>query len=245
MRVPQCCRVRHNRSPRRQPTRRGSVGCRRASSRPRRVAPTVTAAGRGVEDAQPGRVLVVCTGNVCRSPLVQVLLQHELDRVRPAGSPGVVVGSAGTGALVGSGMDARAAAAARSRGVDPSGFVARELTRDMVAAADLVLTATRAHRRAATTLYPRALGYAFTYRDFADLATHPTLTLSGSDDLVPQSGDRLRQTVAAVARDRGRRPPLTPDEADLVDPYRQGDAVYELMVEAVESALPAVANALT
>jgi protein-tyrosine phosphatase len=105
-----------------------------------------------------GSVLVVCTGNVCRSPFLQLALQRELDARRPDGAVGITVTSAGTGALAGRPMDERAAAQATARGLDPQTFLARQLTPAMVAGADLVLTATRRHRGEVATLHPRARG---------------------------------------------------------------------------------------
>ena len=68
----------------------------------------------------PAHVLAVCTGNLCRSPFLELLLRNELDRRRPATSPGVRVSSGGTGALVGAAMDRRAADQARARGATPA-----------------------------------------------------------------------------------------------------------------------------
>lgn len=66
-----------------------------------------------------GSVLVVCTGNVCRSPFLQLALQRELDAHRPDGAVGITVTSAGTGALAGQPMDERAAAQATARVCTP------------------------------------------------------------------------------------------------------------------------------
>ena len=77
--------------------------------------------------------------------------------------------SAGTGALVGAPMDARAADQARACGLEPAMFRARSLTPAMIAEADLVLTATRGHRGRVVTMYPKALPYTFALLDFADL----------------------------------------------------------------------------
>ena len=89
--------------------------------------------------SRAAHVLVVCTGNVCRSPYVHRLLVAEL-------GAGVRVASAGTGALEGYPMDRRAAERLRRAGGDPEGFVARQVDEEILDGADLVLTATRAHR---------------------------------------------------------------------------------------------------
>lgn len=84
----------------------------------------------------PGRyaVAVVCLGNICRSPMADVVLQQRL-----AGT-GVEVCSAGTGDWhVGQPMDARAAATLKARGYDPSRHRAQQATPDWTGRFDLVL----------------------------------------------------------------------------------------------------------
>ena len=148
-------------------------------------------------------VLVVCTGNICRSPLLERILQSALDD--RWGSGAVSVRSAGTMGLQGSAMDERARAQLGLFGGDGAGFVARRLTPAMVAGADLVLTATREHRALVAQAHPRALRYAFTYRDFADLSAH----LEETD--LPTAADGptwVRDITATVAACRGRRATL-------------------------------------
>src|SRR5450759_4050488 len=62
------------------------------------------AQARGLRDPTMGdeaRILIVCTGNICRSPFIERLLQHELDSPGNGFEQGIIVRSAGTGALVG------------------------------------------------------------------------------------------------------------------------------------------------
>jgi protein-tyrosine phosphatase len=70
-------------------------------------------------DGSPYRILVVCLGNICRSPIGQVVLSHKIAR---AGlDDRVEVESAGTGAWhVGEPMDRRAAAVLAAAGYDGS-----------------------------------------------------------------------------------------------------------------------------
>ncbi|HST63645.1 MAG TPA: hypothetical protein VLM05_00530, partial [Mycobacteriales bacterium] len=125
------------------------------------------------------RVLVVCSGNVCRSPLAERLLRARLDQELGAGAGLFTVTSAGTTAVVGAPMDPRAAAVARSLGADPDHFRARDLDAEQVIAADLVLTATRQHRGAVLRLHPAAHRYTFTLREF------DRLTATVRDDHLP------------------------------------------------------------
>ncbi|WP_409483685.1 low molecular weight phosphatase family protein [Arsenicicoccus dermatophilus] len=189
--------------------------------------------------SEPARLLVVCTGNVCRSPYLERLLQAALDRSWGAGA--VEVRSAGTGALVGHPMDPAVLDRLRSAGGEGDDFRARALTVDLVAPAQLVLTATRDHRAAVVRLAPRALARTFTLLDLADLARDLP------DEALPAVGaarDRLAAVVPLVAARRGRRPPLPPQEADLVDPFRRDAAVLDRMTGQVAGALPQVLRVL-
>ncbi len=89
------------------------------------------------------RVLLVCTGNICRSPLAEAIMHRVLhDR----GINGVEVGSAGTGAWDGAPASEGAYLVGLERGLDLSGHRAQLLTRELVEQADLILTMARHHR---------------------------------------------------------------------------------------------------
>jgi len=88
-------------------------------------------------------VLVVCTGNMCRSPMAQVLLRAAL---AARGADDVTVESAGTGAWDGAPASEGAYLVSLEHGHDLSAHSARLLTRDLVQRADLILTMSRHHR---------------------------------------------------------------------------------------------------
>ena len=89
-------------------------------------------------------MLLVCTGNTCRSPLAEVLLRRAL---ATWGDHRVIeVSSAGTGAWDGAPASEGAYLVALEHGLDLSGHRARLLTADIVAASDLILTMARHHR---------------------------------------------------------------------------------------------------
>jgi protein-tyrosine phosphatase len=85
-------------------------------------------------------ILVVCTGNTCRSPLAEALLRSAL---QPLGN--VTVTSAGTGAWEGAPASEGAYLVGLENGLDLSAHRATMLTRELVASADLILTMSRHH----------------------------------------------------------------------------------------------------
>ena len=99
------------------------------------------------------RVLMVCMGNICRSPTAHGVLEKL---VADAGwADRIAVDSAGThGYHVGEPPDERAQRHAARRGYDLSAQRARELRRDDFARFDLVLVMDAANERAARTLCP-------------------------------------------------------------------------------------------
>ena len=81
-------------------------------------------------------LLLVCAGNICRSPVAEYVVRAELAR---AGAP-VVVASAGTGPWhIGKPADARAQSSAAGHGYDLSAHRARQIQRADFARYDLVL----------------------------------------------------------------------------------------------------------
>ncbi len=81
-------------------------------------------------------ILVICTGNICRSPMAEGLLRHML---AARAIKGVQIRSAGTHALDGRPAEPHAVEAARELGADIAAHTARSLDSEMVMAADLVL----------------------------------------------------------------------------------------------------------
>ena len=179
------------------------------------------------------RVLHVCTGNICRSPMAEHLMREGLRNRLGVGSGAFRIESAGTWGLTGSPMEPHALTTLASYAVDGAAFRARELTGEQVATADLVLTASREHRAAAVVLQPRAAARTFTLREFARLTAlvDPT-TLPSSDPV-----ERARGLVRAAAGGRGLAPPDRPRDDDLDDPYRATAAVFAACAELVEATL--------
>ena len=94
----------------------------------------------------PYRIVFVCSGNICRSPMAEVIARSMLEDAGLAGQ--VEVDSAGTGGWhAGQGADRRTVVALTGHGYDGSRHRAREFDPEWFAERDLVLVADRGHER--------------------------------------------------------------------------------------------------
>ena len=96
----------------------------------------------------PFRLVLLCTGNTCRSPLAAAVFREELG----ADAARVEVVSAGTAALDGQPASAGASEAAAREGLDLSGHRSRRAATGLLRGAGLVLAMEREHARAAEAL---------------------------------------------------------------------------------------------
>ena len=100
-------------------------------------------------------ILVVCIGNICRSPTAERLLKQAL--------PHKTISSAGISALAGHAADDTATAVADQNGVSLEGHVARQLTREMCQQHDLILVMEQKHIEAVTRIAPEVHGKTMLY----------------------------------------------------------------------------------
>lgn len=184
------------------------------------------------------RILSVCTGNICRSPLAAQLLSLQLHDVsRTSISP------VGIRPLIGHPMPDPAQDHARLLGVEsPELHWARSVTEELNESSDLVLAMSREHRRWVAEVSPRTLHRVFTLREFSRLAA-----ITSESDVASEIGmsavtveERLRTAVKATTYARSSLQPLDdPDGDDVIDPYQQGPEIYAVstqqLVQSVEA----------
>jgi protein-tyrosine phosphatase len=168
-------------------------------------------------------ILTVCTGNLCRSPVLERLLRLGFARHWPAALVELPIASAGTHALVGHSIPDPLMTRLASIGAESSRFASQQLTRQLLVGTSLVITLTREHRAAVVELYPPAVRLTFTLRELARLSA--ALPAGGHAPLDPR--ERLAAFAAALAAGRGLAAPTDPADDDVIDPYRGSDARYQ------------------
>lgn len=90
------------------------------------------------------RILFVCTGNTCRSPMAEIIMKNK---IKEAGVTDVRVSSAGIMALNGSKMSENSFKALKKLGLKPYGFKSKQLTEKHVRNADVIICMTAEHKR--------------------------------------------------------------------------------------------------
>ncbi|KQR65615.1 protein tyrosine phosphatase [Arthrobacter sp. Leaf337] len=195
-----------------------------------------------MESPTPVRILTVCTGNICRSPVAERLLQAGLDQVLPGGFE---VRSAGTRAMVGSPIQPLSADIVNMYGGTDKGFAARQLTPKILRDTDIVLTMTSKHRGEVLQLDASLLKRTFTIREFARMlealeerdAAAGEASRNEGNNKAPDAGTLWRGLPARLASVRHLA--LAADSADneVIDPYKRGPEVYRQMEDELAPAI--------
>ena len=175
----------------------------------------------------PFRILTVCTGNICRSPVAERLLQAGL-------GDAVAVSSAGVRAVVGAPIQPGMVALLERSRIRAHRFAARQVTPGDVRAADLVLALTREHRARLVQEAPAALRRSFTLLEFARIVTSPDLPP------VPAGPVDVRLHALVLLAARHRTPAPLGDSDDVPDPYGHGTVEYELAYGLIRDAVDTI-----
>lgn len=182
----------------------------------------------GTVHSAPIDILVVCTGNTCRSPIAEAVLQAKLDTRGVA----AVVRSAGTLPWHGPASEG-ARTAAEEFGLDLSGHRSQRLTGALVADADLILGMTRSHVWTVVNHAPDAADRAFLVGELARL---------GRRIGVREPAEPVRDWAARVAalRPDSRVPGQAQDE--VTDPAGEPVEVYRATLVRLDDQLERVAR---
>ncbi len=168
-------------------------------------------------------ILFVCTANICRSPYMEL----RADAFLTDDPTAVEFASAGTHGFVDRSVDSTMARVLTSRGVSDerlAAFRSRPLTRELVEAADLVLTAETSHRHFVLEEAPGAFRKVFTLGQFAESVARIDATLFGRE-LIAHAGHRRATGTAAH---------------EVGDPFNRGRAAAEQAADQIDGLLRVV-----
>lgn len=158
------------------------------------------------------RILLICTGNTCRSPMAEALLNHKL---KIHGCKQVMALSAGVNAAADSSASPLAIAVMQDRGIDLSRHRSRQLQPEYIAAADLILVMTSGHRQLLRRLYPAAVAKIYTLGEFCGQSEDISDPYGGTENDYEQCAEQL-QTLLTLAWEklvaRAGEPPAMENE---------------------------------
>ncbi len=147
-------------------------------------------------------ILLVCTGNTCRSPMAEVMCRKMIaDRLKcpedALGDHGVLVMSAGLSAMMGARPAAEAVEVMSGMGLQLADHESQPLTTQLVRHADLIWTMTRSHRQAIVAQWPEAAGRTMVLAsDQSDIAD----PIGGPLEYYQQSAEQIKMLLAERVR---------------------------------------------
>ncbi len=147
----------------------------------------------------PGHILIVCTANICRSPMAAALLQHFLaGQNEPLKSLQVV--SAGIAARQGDPISDNAAVAMKKVGLDLSPHASQPVTQQLLDGALAVLCMTESHRAMIQLRFERVPKHLYLFREFLPPPVDPEVDdpYGGPLSVYETCRDNLVEAVPSV-----------------------------------------------
>lgn len=180
------------------------------------------------------RILFVCTGNTCRSPLAEALLRDRADKkgIR------LEIRSSGVSTVDGMPMSMHSQAVLKEKDV-AGRHSSRMLTSETAAWADLILTMTSSHKRHVVQRHPDAADKTFTLKEYVEDNTGALDAIAELERLIADV--QLKQALGEPITEGDRRR-ITELErrlpnADIADPFGGSLQDYQACAAEIEQAL--------
>lgn len=144
-------------------------------------------------------ILFICTGNTCRSPMAQYLMEKLIVQAGLEGE--ISVRSAGLSALEGDAMSQGAQTALLRRGAPLiDAHAAQRVTNEHVNTADLVLTMTQSHKRALLDVFPTHKEKIWTLLEYADMRRSLDIEdpYGQEDDVYERTAQQIEEACAII-----------------------------------------------
>lgn len=143
-------------------------------------------------------ITVICTGNICRSPMAERLLAHALQAIDEPWADCTVL-SAGVAAYVGDHASANSVKALAKVGLDLSDHRSRPLSAELLEVSDVILTMTSDHIHAVNARFPDAGVPIFRFREWMEAADKEISDPYGSDlPCYIETRDQIAEAVPSV-----------------------------------------------
>ena len=171
------------------------------------------------------KIVFVCTGNLCRSPMAEVLMIDALGR---RGCIGIEVSSVGTWAYEGHPAMPESVEMMRSLGLDLSEHRSHAVVEDEMVTADLLVAMTQVHVRELEKLAPGTANKVVMLKELTEI------------EMATRQGDRAERLAALLA---GRRPEPR-RSLDVDDPIGLPHSVYERCAQELKQGVDFIADLL-
>lgn len=176
-------------------------------------------------------IMVVCTGNICRSPMGELLLRRYV-----AGTS-ITVSSAGTTGLNSHEIDPSSKRIMDSVSIDSSAFRSRRLTRELAESADLILCFENKQRSAIVNIAPSMVRRTYLLTDFANMCLY-----CGRNGLV--HGRTVEERLESVITSASFIRPMMPVPRQIADPIGKDFSYFVTAADQTNKALWTMLNSM-
>ncbi|WP_188399377.1 MULTISPECIES: low molecular weight protein arginine phosphatase [Sporomusa] len=138
------------------------------------------------------KILFVCTGNTCRSPMAAALLADIAEKAGMAGRISIASAGLAAGRQPAS---AQARSVMRQAGLNVDNHCSQQLTLQLLTAADVILTMTAAHKQALVGMAAGLEGKLYTLAEFAGETRDVSDPFGGSEAVYRECAGQIRQLL--------------------------------------------------